>query len=167
MQRNPYWPLNGPSFFSTTEIPSRCISLTVQVTTSASGSNFAARMASRGNFTSMPDPNSWPCGGIVRAEFLRLRRDLPGSGCSQNHFCGNRVNRPVDGDSTSPSQYQPFPTMYPLVSQVTGSPFISSKRFPFVFTLQAKRGTTNLFLPSWLSHRPTTRPHLVRPSLFT
>jgi hypothetical protein len=21
MQRNPYWPLNGPSFFSTTEIP--------------------------------------------------------------------------------------------------------------------------------------------------
>ncbi len=74
MQRNPYWPLNGPSFFSTTEIPSLCISLTVQVTESASGSNFAARMASRRNFfTSMPDRNSWPCGGIVRAEFLRLR----------------------------------------------------------------------------------------------
>jgi hypothetical protein len=32
MQRNPYWPLNGPSFFFlTTEIPSLCISLTVQV----------------------------------------------------------------------------------------------------------------------------------------
>jgi hypothetical protein len=31
MQRNPYWPLNGPSFFSTTEIPSQCISLTVPV----------------------------------------------------------------------------------------------------------------------------------------
>ena len=30
MQRNPYWPLNGPSFFSTIEIPSQCISLTVQ-----------------------------------------------------------------------------------------------------------------------------------------
>jgi hypothetical protein len=40
MQRNPYWPLNGPSFFSTTEIPSQCISLTVQVAQSASGSNF-------------------------------------------------------------------------------------------------------------------------------
>ncbi len=92
MQRNPYWPLNGPSFFSTTEIPSLCISLTVQVTESASGSNFAARMASRRNFfTSMPDRNSWPCGGIVRAEFLRLRRDLPESGRSQNHFYGNGV----------------------------------------------------------------------------
>jgi len=32
-------PLNGPSFFSTTEIPSQCISLTVQVAQSASGSN--------------------------------------------------------------------------------------------------------------------------------
>jgi hypothetical protein len=91
MQRNPYWPLNGPSFFSTIEIPSQCISLTGQVAQSALGSNFAARMASRRNFTSMPDSNSWPCGGIVRAEFLRLRRDLPGSGCSQNHFYGNGV----------------------------------------------------------------------------
>jgi hypothetical protein len=57
MQRNPYWPLNGPSFFSTSEIPSQRISLTVQVAQSASGSNFAARMASRPNFTNMPDPN--------------------------------------------------------------------------------------------------------------
>jgi hypothetical protein len=53
MQRNPYWPLNGPSFFSTIEIPSLCISLTVQVAQSASGSNFAARMASRRNFANM------------------------------------------------------------------------------------------------------------------
>jgi hypothetical protein len=45
--------LNGPSFFSTTEIPSQCISLTVQVARSASGSNFAARMASQRNFTRM------------------------------------------------------------------------------------------------------------------
>src|SRR5260370_35693221 len=64
-------PFFGLSFFSTTEIPSLCISLTVQVTESASGSNFAARMASRRNFfTSMPGRNSWPCGGIVRAEFF-------------------------------------------------------------------------------------------------
>jgi hypothetical protein len=49
MQRNSYWPLNGPSFFSTTEIPSECVSLTDQVAQSASGSNFAARMASRHN----------------------------------------------------------------------------------------------------------------------
>jgi hypothetical protein len=46
MQRNPYWPLSGPSFFSTSEIPSRCISLAAQVAQSASGSNLAARMAS-------------------------------------------------------------------------------------------------------------------------
>ena len=45
MQRNPYWPFNGPSFFLTTEIPSQCISLAVQVAQSASGLNFAARMA--------------------------------------------------------------------------------------------------------------------------
>jgi len=56
MRRNPYWPLNGPSFFSTTEIPSQCISLTVQVAQSASGSNFAARVASRRNFANMLDP---------------------------------------------------------------------------------------------------------------
>ena len=58
MQRNPYWPLNGPSFFSTTEMPSQCVSLTVQVAQSASGSNFAARMASRCNFANMLDPTS-------------------------------------------------------------------------------------------------------------
>ena len=29
--------------------------------------------------------------GIVRAGFLRLRRDLPGSGCSRNHFYGNQA----------------------------------------------------------------------------
>jgi hypothetical protein len=58
MQSNPYWPLNGPSFFSTTEIPSRCISCTVQVPRSASGSNFAARRASRRNFANMLDRNS-------------------------------------------------------------------------------------------------------------
>jgi hypothetical protein len=52
--------LNGPSFFSTIEIPSQCISLTVQVAQSASGSNFAARMASRRNFVNMLDPNSYP-----------------------------------------------------------------------------------------------------------
>jgi hypothetical protein len=51
MQRNPYWPLNGPSFFSTTEILSQCVSLTVQVAQSALGSNFAARMASLTAFT--------------------------------------------------------------------------------------------------------------------
>ncbi len=58
MQRNPYWPLNGPSFFSTSESPSQCISLTVQVAQSALGSNFAARMASRRKFVNMLDPNS-------------------------------------------------------------------------------------------------------------
>jgi len=58
MQRNPFWALNGPSFFSTIEIPSLCISLTVQVAQSASGSNFAARMASRRNFVNMLGPNS-------------------------------------------------------------------------------------------------------------
>jgi len=57
MQRNPYSPLNGPSFFLTTEIPSQCISLTVQVAQSASGSNFAARIAGRRNFTNVPHPN--------------------------------------------------------------------------------------------------------------
>ena len=51
-------PLMAPCFFSTTQIPSRCISLTVQVAQSASGSDFAARMASRSNFTNVPDPNS-------------------------------------------------------------------------------------------------------------
>jgi hypothetical protein len=65
------------------------------------------------------------------------------------------------------SQNQPFPTMYPLASQVTGSPFISSKRFSLAFTLQAKRGVRNLLWPRWLSPNPTTWPHLVRPSLFT
>jgi hypothetical protein len=49
-------PLTAPRFFSTTEIPSQCISLTVQVAQSASGSNFAARMASRRNFTNVPRP---------------------------------------------------------------------------------------------------------------
>jgi len=34
------WPLNGPSFFSTIEIPSQCISLTVQVAQSAFGLKF-------------------------------------------------------------------------------------------------------------------------------
>jgi hypothetical protein len=58
MQRNPYWPLNGHSFFSTSEIPSRCISLADQVVQSASGSNFAARMASRRNLVNMLDPSS-------------------------------------------------------------------------------------------------------------
>jgi len=58
MQRNPYSPLNGPSFFLTTEIPSQCISLTVQVAQSASGSNLAARMASRCNIANMLDPTS-------------------------------------------------------------------------------------------------------------
>jgi hypothetical protein len=58
MQRNPYWPLNGPSFFLTTEIPSQRISLTTQVAQSASGSNFAARMARRRNFANMLDPTS-------------------------------------------------------------------------------------------------------------
>ncbi len=50
--------LIGPSFFSTIEIPSQCISLTVQVAQSASGSNFAARMASRRNFVNTLDPSS-------------------------------------------------------------------------------------------------------------
>jgi hypothetical protein len=54
MQRNPYWPLNGPSFL-TTEIPSQRISLTVQVAQSALGSNSAARMASRRSFANMLD----------------------------------------------------------------------------------------------------------------
>jgi hypothetical protein len=58
MQGNPCWPLDGPSFFSTTEIPSQCVSLTVRVAQSASGSNFAARMASRCNFANMLDPTS-------------------------------------------------------------------------------------------------------------
>ena len=65
------------------------------------------------------------------------------------------------------SQYQPFPTMYPLASQDTASPLICSKRFSFVFTLQAKRGERNRLWPRWLSPKPTTWPHLVRPSLFT
>ena len=58
MQRNPYWPLDGLSFFSTIEIPSLCICLPVQVAQSASGSNFAARMASRRNFVNILDPYS-------------------------------------------------------------------------------------------------------------
>jgi hypothetical protein len=52
--------LNGPPFFSTIEIPSQCISFTVQVAQSALGSNFAARMASRRNFVNMLDRNSYP-----------------------------------------------------------------------------------------------------------
>ncbi len=51
-------PLMAPRFFLTTEIPSQCISLTVQVAQSALGSNFAAWMASRRNFVNMLDPNS-------------------------------------------------------------------------------------------------------------
>jgi hypothetical protein len=70
MQRNPYWPLNGPSFFSTTEIPSQCISLTVQVVQSASGSNFAARMASRRSFANVPDRSSWPGWGNLLVDFF-------------------------------------------------------------------------------------------------
>jgi len=71
MQRNPYWPLNGPSFFSTTEIPSLCISLTVQVTESASGSNFAARMASRRNFfTSNQTGTPGPAGASFERNFF-------------------------------------------------------------------------------------------------
>jgi hypothetical protein len=46
MQRNPYWPLNGPSFFSVPRfrrcIFSRCAKVAVGF-----GSNFTARMASR------------------------------------------------------------------------------------------------------------------------
>jgi len=80
MQRNPYWPLNGPSFFSTTEIPSQCISLTLLIAQSASGSNFAERMASRRNFVNMLDPKP-----VIRLEasfgraffdFVGTSRDL-------------------------------------------------------------------------------------------
>ena len=47
MQRNSYWPLNGPSFFSTFQIPTFCILTNCPNRQSASGSNLAARMASR------------------------------------------------------------------------------------------------------------------------
>jgi hypothetical protein len=70
MQRNPYWPLNGPSFFWTTEIPSPCISLTVQVAQSASGSKFAARMASRRNFTNVPDRTRSSAGASFEWDFF-------------------------------------------------------------------------------------------------
>jgi hypothetical protein len=46
MQRNPYWPLNGPSFFSVPNflgcVLTRCPESSVGI-----GSNFASRMASR------------------------------------------------------------------------------------------------------------------------
>ena len=46
-------PLMAPRFSRPTEIPSQCVSLTVQVAQSASGSNFAAQMASRRKFANM------------------------------------------------------------------------------------------------------------------
>jgi hypothetical protein len=76
MQRNPYWPLKGPSFFSTTEIPPSCISLTVQIARSASGPNFAARMASRRNFPNMLDPK---LAVRLEASFRRAFFDLVGT----------------------------------------------------------------------------------------
>jgi len=46
MQRNPYWPLNGPLFFRVGEIRSTWFSPAPLYSMSASGPNFAARMAS-------------------------------------------------------------------------------------------------------------------------
>jgi hypothetical protein len=48
---------------------------------------------------------------------------------------------------------------YPLVSQVTGCPFISTKRLSITSTLQAKRALTNRFRPFLLSANPITYPH--------
>ena len=62
--------LIGPSFFSTIEISSQCISLTGQVAQSALGSTFAARMASRRNFVNMLDrPRSVAGASLVRDFF--------------------------------------------------------------------------------------------------
>jgi hypothetical protein len=77
MQRNPYWPLNGPSFFLDhrdsaivyfTHWASRAV---------GSGSNFAARMASRRNIANMLDPKlvaGWRYPSIFRVAFNRLLR---------------------------------------------------------------------------------------------
>jgi hypothetical protein len=46
MQRNPYWPLNGPSFFSVPRFR-RCIFSRSAKVAVGFGSNFTARMASR------------------------------------------------------------------------------------------------------------------------
>ncbi len=46
MQRNPYWPLNGPSFFLGARFGSCVFSRCTKVAVGF-GSNFAARMASR------------------------------------------------------------------------------------------------------------------------
>jgi len=70
MPSNPCWPLNGPSFFSTSEIPSECISLTVQVAQLALGSNFAARMASRRNFMNMLDRTHSAAGASLVRDFF-------------------------------------------------------------------------------------------------
>ena len=77
MQRNPYWPLNGPSFFSTIDIPSQGIALTVQVAQSASGSNFAARMASRRNLVSMLTVLLVPAQSLDHDFLDPLRTDAP------------------------------------------------------------------------------------------
>jgi hypothetical protein len=47
VQRNPHWPLKAPGFFLGPEIPSLCFFLAAVKSPSASGSNFAARIASR------------------------------------------------------------------------------------------------------------------------
>ncbi len=85
MPSNPCWPLNGPSFFSTSEIPSECISLTVQVAQLALGSNFAARMASRRNFMNMLDRTHSAAGASLVRDFFDFV-ETSGSGCSRNHF---------------------------------------------------------------------------------
>jgi len=46
MQRNPYWPPNGPSFFSVPRFR-RCIFSRCAKVAAGFGSNFTARMASR------------------------------------------------------------------------------------------------------------------------
>jgi len=46
MQRNPYWPLKGPSFFSVLKFL-RCVFFRSTKGGVGFGSNFAARMASR------------------------------------------------------------------------------------------------------------------------
>ncbi len=84
MQRNPYWPLKGPSFFVFlgAETPSLCFLFSRCARDDVGfGSNFAARMASRRNFANMLDPKL-----VVRLEasFGRTSFDLVGVGTSQD-----------------------------------------------------------------------------------
>src|SRR5271169_2200664 len=81
MHGNPYWPLNGPSFFSVPEFR-RCFLPPCMKVDVGSRSNFAVRMASRRpNFS-----NRW-FRPLICLNFLRQALSLSRGGVSAQILC--------------------------------------------------------------------------------